>query len=205
MKSFFHTLSKLAAAGLVAALAAGAAFAQAPAQARGRLRLDNLDRLAPKAAEAVNVDIDGGLIKFGCALLSDKDPEEKQVKEMCTGLKGVYVRGFKFDAEGLYAESDVTPLREQLRGPGWSRLVDVETRGDGMEKAEVYAATDAGRVEGLALLFFDPKQVTVINIVGHVDLDKLRRLEGVLHLPTIRIERKKRPTEPPTAKQSREP
>lgn len=202
MKSFFHAVSKLAAAGLVAALAAGAAAAQAPAQAAGRLRLDNLDRLAPKAAETVNVNIDGGLIKFGCGLLSDTDEEEKQVKGMCSGLKGVYIRGFEFDAEGQYAESDVAQLREQLRGPGWSRLVDVETRGDGLESAEVYAATEAGRVEGLALLFFDPKRVTVINIVGSVDLDKLRRLEGVLNLPKIRIERKKR-TSPPSVKQNR--
>ncbi|HEV3471466.1 MAG TPA: DUF4252 domain-containing protein [Pyrinomonadaceae bacterium] len=207
MKSFFQAFSKLAAAGIIAALAAGAAAAQAAAPSKGRLRLDNLDRLAPKAAETVNVDIDGGLITFGCKLLSDEDPEEKQVKEMCAGLKGVYVRGFEFEAAGQYAESDVEAVRAQLRGPGWSRLVDVETRGDGMEGAEVYAATEAGRVEGMAILFFDPKQLTVINIVGSVDLDKLRRLEGVLNLPKIRIERKRRPpdkTDPPAAKPNRE-
>jgi hypothetical protein len=207
MKSFFQPVSKLAAAGLVAALAAGAGAAQTPAQATGRLRLDNLDRLAPKAAETINVNIDGGLIIFGCKLLSDEDPEEKQVKEMCAGLEGVYVRGFEFGAEGQYAESDVEPLREQLRGPGWSRLVDVETRGDGLERAEVYAATAAGRVRGMAILFFDPKQLTVINIVGAIDLDKLRRLEGVLNIPKIRIERKRRQavkTDPPAAKPDRD-
>ena len=200
MKSFFHSISKLAAAGLVAALACGAAAAQTGAQAAGRLRLDNLDRLAPKADETVNVDIDGGLITFGCKMLSEDDEEERQVKEVCAGLKGVYVRGFQFKAEGQYTDADVAALREQLRGPGWSRLVDVDTRGNGLEGAEVYAATSGGRVEGLALIFFDPRELTVINIVGSIDLDKLRRLEGILNIPRIRIERKKRPGSAPAAK-----
>jgi len=201
MKTFFQAVSKLAAAALLAALACGAAAAQAGAQATARLRLEPLDRLASKADETVNVNIDGGLINFGCAMLSDEEPEEKQVKEVCAGLKGVYVRGFEFEAEGQYAESDVEPLREQLRGPGWSRLVDVGTRGDGLEGAEVYAATAGGRVEGLALILFDPRELTVINIVGAVDLDRLRRLEGILNIPRIRIERKRRPTSPPARKQ----
>lgn len=191
MKSFVHFNTKLAAACFVFALAAAA---PAAAQERGRLRLENLDRLASKASETVNVEVDGGLIHLGCALLSDEDPEEKQVKEMCSGLKGVYVKGLEFSAEGQFAESDVAYVRDQLRGPGWSRLVDVASYGEGLERAEVYAATEAGRVEGLALLFVDPKQLTVVNIVGSVDLAKLRRLGGVLNLPKIRIERKKRAT-----------
>lgn len=196
MKSFSRVTGKLAAAGLLAALACGAAAGQES----GRLRLDNLDRLAPKADETVNVNLDGGLISFGCAMLSAEDEEERQVKEVCSGLKGVYVRGFQFKAEGQYAEADVASLREQLRGPGWTRLVDVDTRGDGLEGAEVYAATAGGRVEGLALLLFDPRELTVINIVGAVDLDKLRRLEGILNIPKIRIERRKRQPNRPPAK-----
>lgn len=196
MKPFSRVIRKLAAAGLLAALACGAAAAQAP----GRLRLDDLDRLAPKADETVHVSLDGGLISFGCSMLSEEDEEERQVKQVCSGLKGVYVRGFQFKADGQYADSDVDALRAQLRGPGWSRLVDVDARGDGLEGAEVYAATAGGRVEGLALLFFEPRQLTVINIVGAVDLDKLRRLEGVLNIPKIRIERRKRPTGRPPAR-----
>jgi len=188
MKALVHVIVKLTAACFVVALAASASAAQE----RGRLRLDTLDRLAPKASETVHVEIDAGLIGFGCTLLSDEDPEEKQVKEMCAGLKGVYVRGFEFGAGGQFAESDVTPLREQLRGPGWSRLVDVGSHGDDLERAEVYAATEAGRVEGLVLIFVEAKELTVINIVGSVDLAKLRRLGRVLNLPKIRVERRKK-------------
>ena len=88
-------------------------------------------------------------------------------------------------------------LREQLSGPGWSRVVDITTQSEGLEKAEVYVASEGGRVSGLALLNVEPRQLTIINFVGDVDFDKLRRLGGVLNLPKITIERKKRPAAKP--------
>ena len=201
MKLFVYIIGRAAAAAL--ALALGAAVASAQQVEPGRLRLDHLDRLAPQATSTVRIEIDAGLINFGCALLSDEDPEERQVKEVCTGLKGVYVRGLEFKAAGLYAEADVAALREQMRGPGWARIVDISNQDEGLEKAEVYAASEGGRIQGLTLLFVDPKELTVINVVGAVDLNKLRRLGGVLNLPKIRIERKRRnevKTTPPAAK-----
>lgn len=194
MKSFFHLNMRAAAACLALALCAASAAAQ---DERGRLRLEGLDRLAPQAVETVRVDLDGGLINFGCAMLSESDPEERAVKEMCSGLRGVYVRGLEFKAAGQFGESDMAALREQLRGPGWSRLVDIGSRDEGLEKAEVYAASEGGRVHGLVLLFVDQKELTVINVVGAIELDKLRRLAGVLNLPKVRIERKRRDTTKP--------
>jgi Domain of unknown function (DUF4252) len=189
MKSFVYVIKHSAAVCLLAALCAGVAAAQT--EERGRLRLDHLDRLSTQAAETVRVEIDNSLISFGCALLSDKDPEEREVKEVCAGLRGVYVRGLEFKSEGQYAESDVAALREQLRAPGWSRVLDIESRGLDFGDAEVYLATAAGRIEGFALLFVEPRELTVINIVGSLDLDKLRRLGDNLNLPRIRIKKKK--------------
>ena len=192
MKATVYFTSKLLAASAVVALAAVAARAQEP----GRLRLESLDRLAPRAVETVNVEIGGPLIGFGCSLLSDREPDERQVKEMCSGLKGVYVKGYEFQSGGQFADADVESLRAQLRGPGWTRLVDVSSRDEDPDSAEVYAATEAGQVKGLAILVVQPKELTVINIVGSVDLDKLSQLEGVLNLPRIRIERKKKSRKP---------
>jgi hypothetical protein len=82
-------------------------------------------------------------------------------------------------------------VREQLRAPGWSRVMDVQSRGLDFGDAEVYLATAGGRVEGFALLVVEPKELTVVNIVGSLDLDKLRRLGDNLNLPHIRVKRKK--------------
>jgi hypothetical protein len=168
-----------------------AAQAQGQPAAAGRLRLDSLEKLAPKASDAVNIEIDGILIKFAGSILSDEDADERAVKELVSGLKGVYVRSYEFKSEGQFAEADVAAVREQLRAPGWARVMDVKSRGLDFGDAEVYLATAAGRVEGFALLVVAPREVTVVNIVGALDLDKLRQLGDDLNLPHIRIKRKK--------------
>ena len=169
------------------------AFA-APAGAQtaaGRLRLESLERLAPKAVESVNIELDGLLIKFAGPLLSEKDEEERAAKEIIEGLRGIYVRSYEFKSDGQFNEADVLALREQLRAPGWSRVVDVKSKGLDFGDAEVYIATAGGRMEGLALLLVTARELTVINIVGSLDLDKIRRLGDNINLPRISIKKKK--------------
>src|SRR5205085_1196809 len=180
-----------------AAALAAVSFAPVVAQnngtaVSGRLRLDSLERLAPKAVETVNVEIDGFLINFASVALSDKDPDERTVKEIISGLKGVYVKSYEFKSEGQFTEGDLTLLRAQLSGPGWSRIVDIKSLDDADDNAEVYVATDAGRVEGMAILSVEPKEVTVINIVGAIDIEKLKRLEGSLGIPRIHVVHRRR-------------
>lgn len=167
------------------------ARAQGPQTAAGRLRLESLEKLAPKAAEAVNIEIDGILIKFAGSILSDEDAEERAVKELVAGLRGVYVRSYEFKSAGEFADADVAELREQLRAPGWSRVMDVKSKGLDFGDAEVYLATAGGRVEGFALLVVEPRELTVVNIVGPLDLDKIRRLGRNFNLPRITVKRKK--------------
>jgi len=180
----------LATAAFVVAVAALAVPARAQTAA-GRLRLDSLERLAPKAAEAVNIEIDGILIKFAGSILSDEDADERAVKELVTGLRGVYVKSYEFKSAGQFAEADVAAVREQLRAPGWARVMDVKSKGLDFGDAEVYLATAGGRVEGFALLVIEPRELTVVNIVGPLDLDKIRRLGDNLNLPRVTVKRKK--------------
>ena len=192
LKSFPKSFARAAASVVAAAALAAVSFAPVVAQnngtaVSGRLRLDSLERLAPKAVETVNVEIDGFLINFASMALSDKDPDERTVKEIISGLKGVYVKSYEFKSEGQFTEGDLMLLRAQLSGPGWSRIVDIKSLDDADDNAEVYVATDAGRVEGMAILSVEPKEVTVINIVGAIDIEKLKRLEGSLGIPRIHI------------------
>ena len=113
------------------------------------------------------------------------------VKEIVAGLKGVYVRSYESKAGAQFTDADLAPLREQLRAPGWSRIVDVKSRDEG-DNAEIYVATEGERVEGMAILTFEAKELTVINIVGSIDPNKLRLLEGTLGIPRIHGSRKGR-------------
>jgi hypothetical protein len=188
-KPHFKAAAKLLATAALMLFALASARAQNAQEADGRLRLESLERIATGATETVRIDVDGILLKLGKAMLSDDDPDEKTVKEIIEGLRGVYVRSYEFKSEGEFKDADLGVLREQLRGPGWTRLVDVQTRGVDFDGAEVYALTAGGRVESMAVIITEPKQLTVVNIVGSIDLDKLKRLEGSLGIPRIHIRR----------------
>jgi hypothetical protein len=189
MKAIVNGLYVLAAAALFV-WASPQAAAQTGAPERGRLRLDSLDGLQSRASEHVVVDVDAGLLRLATAVLSEEEADEREVKQLVVGLRGVFVRSYEFTSEKQYADADLAAIRAQLRAPGWSRIVDVKAGAGGSENVELYLAAGGGRVEGLALLSAEPKKVTVVNIVGSIDLEKLRKLEGNLGIPKLRIERK---------------
>ncbi|HEY7784016.1 MAG TPA: DUF4252 domain-containing protein [Pyrinomonadaceae bacterium] len=157
------------------------------AQAQGgRVELSSLDRLTAKASQTVDVSIDERLIQTAAKVLSSKEPDEAKVKEIVNGLKGIYVRSFEFEKEGEYAAADVESIRSQLRGPGWTRVLNVTSKREGA--LEVYIMTDGSSIGGLAVLAADPTELTVVNLIGPVDLEKLRALEGSFGIPELEIE-----------------
>ena len=155
-----------------------------------RLQLGSLDHLAAKANQTVDVSVDERLMKMAAKLLSDKDADERDVKKLVEGLKGIYVKSFEFETEGQYSAADLETIRTQLRGPGWTRLVNVTSKKEGNH--EVYLLFNGDMVGGLAVLHSDRKEFTVVNIVGPVDLDKLASLEGQFGVPELGIEKTKK-------------
>jgi predicted methyltransferase len=168
---------------------AGAPPARAQRQQNvSQLQTETLDRLAAKATEVVNVQIDERLLSLGSKFLDRRDKDEAQIKEMIKNLKGIYVKSFEFDKENQYTNADIEALRAQLRAPQWSRIVEVHSKRDG-GNAEVYVIKGIGdRLDGLAVLSFEPKELTVVNIVGPIDLDKLSQLGGRFGVPQLNIE-----------------
>ena len=151
-----------------------------------RLQMGGLDHLAAKASQTVDVSIDERLLRIALKVFSDNDVEEREIKKVLTGLKGIYVKSFQFDADGQFVAADVESIRTQLRGPGWSRLVGVHSKKDG--NFEVHLLMHGEQIGGLAVLHTDDKELTVVNIVGPVDIEKLARLEGRLGIPDLEIE-----------------
>ena len=151
-----------------------------------RLQLNSLDHLAGKANQTVDVNIDERLMKLAAKLFNDKEADEQQVKKLIEGLKGIYVKSFEFDNAGEYSPADLETIRTQLRGPGWTRMVNVISKKEG--NVEVYLQFAGEAINGLAVLHPDDKELTVVNIVGPVNLDKLAQLEGQMGIPDLGIE-----------------
>jgi hypothetical protein len=157
---------------------------------RGKLQLDDLDRLAPKASDFVNIRMNERLLRLATPMLASNpkdDPEEAAVKDLIKCVKGIYVKSLGFEAEGAYTAKDLTAIRDQLRAPGWEQFVEVRSRRENVN-VEVYVLLNGERVEGLAVLSSEPKELTVINIVGNVDMEKLARLQGQFGIPNLELE-----------------
>ena len=173
---------KLASMALLLALSLSAT---ARAQS-AKIDMGQLDHLGTKASETVDVSIDERLMQITAKFLSGKDPDEVKVKEIINGLKGIYVKSFEFEKDGDYAQADVESIRAQLRNPGWNKIVNVMSKKEG--SVEVYLMTTASQVSGLVVLASDLKALTIVTIVGPVDLEKLTQLEGQFGVPELGIE-----------------
>ena len=187
MKTLFQT--KLAAP-LMALLLVAVSAAAAKAQ-DSRLQLSSLDHLAAKASQSVDVNIDERLIRIALKVFKDDDADDREIKKVIAGIKGIYVKRFEFETDNQYTTADVETIRTQLRGPGWTRLVNVTSKKEG--NLEVYLLMNGETVGGLAVLSNDARELTVVNIVGPVDLEKLAKLEGQFGLPELGIESKPKP------------
>ena len=186
MKSLSQTLMKSASLKLLGVAVLFTLGAAAGAQAQNpRLETSQLDALAAKASDTVDVNIDERLMQLTAKFLA-KDEDEAKLKEIINGLKGVYVRVLEFEAEGQYTDADLEGIRSQLRNPAWNKIVNIKSKKEG--SVEVYLMQNGTQISGLALLASDPKEITVVNIVGPVDLEKLTQLEGQFGIPDLDLD-----------------
>ena len=187
MKRKIHSIYAL---GLSLFVAGGLGATTARGQDPARLKLDHLERLADKADEVTDVNLDGAMLKLASKFMDEdeKDPEEAKVREMIKKLKGIYIKSFEFDKEGQYTDADVESIREQLRGPGWKKMVNVRSKRD-KENAEIYVLGDEDNMLGLVILAAEPKELTVVDIVGPIDLDRLSELGGHLGIPPVEVKK----------------
>ncbi len=153
-----------------------------------QLQIAQLDKLADKASDTVEVNLDKKLLQLAAKFLNSNNPTEAKVKELVNGLEGVYVRVFEFDQPGEYVAGDVESLRSQLQG--WSKIVGVRSRKQG-ENVDVHIKYNGDSILGLAIIAADPKTLTVVNIVGPVDLEKLSQLEGQFGIPSLNLDKPK--------------
>jgi Domain of unknown function (DUF4252) len=139
----------------------------------------NYDKLAAKASDTVDVNLEGSLLRLALKFVSSSDDDVK-VKKALEGLKGIYVKSFEFKNAGEYSPADVEGFRAKLRG--WQRIVGTHSTEDG-EDVEVYVMNDGNAIDGLAIIATEPKELTLVNIVGPIDLDTLSELGD--HFPGI--------------------
>ena len=153
---------------LLALLTPGAALAQG-----ARLQLGHLDKLAEKAEETVDVTVDAAMLKETAGFFAGKGADTAKLQQMLQGITGIYVKSFEFSAPNAYSESDINTVRKQLTGPGWSRVVGIREKD---ELTEIYLWKERDTNGGLVVISAEQNELTIVNIVGRVDLASLGAL-----------------------------
>jgi hypothetical protein len=151
-------------------------------------RTPGLDRYEAEASDSVEITIDERLLQMASKALSDRKPDEKAVKALIAGLKGVYVRAFEFDRDGAYQAAEAEALRARFRGPEWSRIVGVRSRKYG-DNVDVFVSGSGEQLKGLAVVIAAPRQLVYVNVSGNIDLERLRDLEGRFSVPKLELYR----------------
>src|SRR5688572_14728957 len=82
--------------------------------ADGKLLLPEFGGLADKASEVVTITLDPALLGIAARFLDPAKPEDRAVREAIAGIKGIYVRSYKFDEDFAYPRADVESVRKQL-------------------------------------------------------------------------------------------
>lgn len=145
-----------------------------------QLRIPSFPDLKEHATESVDLTLGWMPLHFVGWLINDGDPDSAEVKKTLEGLKSVQIRSFQFSADYAYPQAEIDQLRAQLSAPGWSPLVQVRKRGDqqgrNKENVDIYVALEDKKVKGLVIIACEPREFTVVNIVGTIDLDQIAGL-----------------------------
>lgn len=145
----------------------------------------NLDKLAAKADETVDVSLEGSMLRMIARFASDKSEGGIKARNLLSGLQSITVKSFEFSREGQYDISDVEAIRSQVKGAPWSRIVGVTSKKDG-DNVDVYFKDGGnGNLGGIVVLAAEPKSLTIVSIVGTLDPSQLADLGGQYGIPKL--------------------
>jgi hypothetical protein len=147
-----------------------------------QLKLPSFAGLQQKATESVDITIGSFALGIMGRLMDDDDQDSAEMKKLIGGLKSVQVRNYQFASDFAYSKDDIDSVRSQLSGPAWTQLVQVHDQKKN-EDVGIYVAMDDHKVTGFAVLASEPREFTIVNIVGAVDLGKIAALQKQLGLP----------------------
>jgi hypothetical protein len=148
------------------------------------LKIPDFASLSGKATESVNITLSPWLLRLAGTFVDDKDADSAATKKLLGGIKSIQIRSYQFATDFAYSTADIDAVRRQLAAPVWSKLVQVHNR-DKNEDVDVYVSIENDRTKGFALVTSEPRQFTIINIVGSFNMEDLPKLERQLHLPNV--------------------
>jgi hypothetical protein len=137
--------------------------------------------LAARASNVTEVTLGKNMLAFAAKFMNGKDQDEAATRQLIEGLDGIYVRSYEFDKEGQYSMDEIEKLRQYFETSEWSPIVRERERKTG-ETTDVMVKLVNGETHGMFILTVEPKELTIVLILGPIRMEDLGKLKGVAGL-----------------------
>lgn len=134
--------------------------------------------LAARASDVTEVTLGKNMLEFAAKFMNGKDQDEAATRHLIEGLDGIYVREYEFDKEGQYSMEEIEKLRQYFETSEWSPIVRERERKTG-ETTDVMVKLVNGETRGMFILSAEPKELTIVLILGPIRMEDLGKLKGI--------------------------
>jgi Domain of unknown function (DUF4252) len=134
--------------------------------------------LAARASNVTEVTLGKNMLGFAAKFMNGKDKDETNVRQLIEGLEGIYVRSYEFDKEGQYSVEEIEKLRQYFETSEWSPIVREREKKTG-ETTDVMVKLVNGENHGMFILTAEPKELTIVLILGPIKMEDLGKLKGL--------------------------
>jgi hypothetical protein len=133
--------------------------------------------LAARASDVSEVTLDKKMLSFAANFMDGKDKDDP-TRRLIEGLDGIYIRDYEFDKAGQFTAEQVEQLRKYFETSEWSPLVRDRDNKTG-ESSDVMVKLVNGESHGLFILDVEPKEISIVLILGPVHMQDLHKVMGV--------------------------
>ncbi|MGA2168369.1 MAG: DUF4252 domain-containing protein [Terracidiphilus sp.] len=140
--------------------------------------------LAARASDVTEVTLGKNMLAFAAKFMNGKDKDEAATRQLIEGLEGIYVREYEFDKEGQFSMEEIEQLRKYFETSEWSPIVRERERKTG-ETTDVMVKLVNGETRGMFILEVEPKELTIVLILGPIHMDDLGKLKGLAGLGAL--------------------
>lgn len=141
--------------------------------------------LEDRADEVVKVNLWGRPLEHAKKLLGLRKNVTDSVRGFMNGLTAVYRRTYRFRGKDA-SKDDVEPVHRQLARDGWVPLIETEDR-QKPEALSVYSYSRDDEMTGMTVVSRGPDEITVLKIMGPMDLEALSAIGSGLGMPVMNL------------------
>ena len=156
----------------LAVVSAGAQQSQLPAPPKVE------KEIASRASDVTEVTLGKNMLAFATRFMDNKDKDSAETRKLIESLDGIYVREYEFEKDNEVSPEEVDKLRAYFETAEWTPVVRERER-RGRETTDVMVKLVNGEPHGIFVLTAEPRELTIVLILGPIRMEDLSKLHGL--------------------------